>query len=202
MGKKVIIIIFLLTSLSLIVFVVYGWIKIKSSQKEREAKIAKEVQVTPSLSPREYFPGTTAELPVLKEPPVGLFLALPVDKKYLEKALLDKENPQVLSFFLDPETQIRAVFAGKITSVFHNVKPFPNNNPFEEIRLERTDGEFWASYVIFGEVLVKEGDVASQGAILAKAKEGGLGFRSGTNLSVWIHDKTGEFIKLSKEMFR
>jgi len=38
--------------------------------------------------------------------------------------------------------------------------------------------------------------------LIAKAKEGGLGFRSMTNLSLWIHDKTGEFIELSKEMFK
>jgi len=50
-------------------------------------------------------------------------------------------------------------------------------------------------------VLVNEGDIIEQGQVIAKAKEGGLGFRSMTNLSLWIHDKEGEFIELSKEMF-
>jgi hypothetical protein len=47
----------------------------------------------------------------------------------------------------------------------------------------------------------KKGKGVAKGAILAKAGEGGLGFRSGTNLSFWLHNKDNQIIKLSKEMF-
>jgi len=142
--------------------------------------------------------------PELKEMPVEDKNALvrPVDEKYFESALIDDENPQVLSFFLDPNEPIKAIFKGKIKSIFRNQQPFPEDNPFDEIILDREDGQFYASYMIFGEVLVKEGDIIEQGQVIAKAKEGGLGFRSMTNLSLWIHDQTGEFIELSKEMFK
>lgn len=63
-------------------------------------------------------------------------------------------------------------------------KPFPDGLAFNEIRLERNDGEFWFSYVIVGEVLVQEGQKIAEGEILARAGEGGLNFRLGTNLSL------------------
>jgi hypothetical protein len=142
--------------------------------------------------------------PELKEMPAEDKNALvrPVDERYFESALLDEENPQVLSFFLDPDEHIKEIFNGKIKSIFRSQKPFPEDNAFDEVILDREDGQFYASYVIFSEVLVEEGDIIEQGQVVAKAKEGGLGFRSMTNLSLWIHDKEGEFIELSKEMFK
>ena len=128
-------------------------------------------------------------------------LVPPVEEKYFENIVMAEENVQVLSFFLDPEVPIKAIFKGKITKVLHEQRPFPNEPAFEEILLEREDGEIGASYIYLGETLVKEGDMVEQGTVLAKAKEGGLGFRSGTNLSLWLHDKEGEFIRLSKDMF-
>jgi hypothetical protein len=141
--------------------------------------------------------------PELKEMPTEdkNALARPVDEKYFESALIDEESPQVLSFFLDPDEPIKAVFKGKIKSIFRDQKPFPEDNAFDEVILDREDGQFYASYVIFGEVLVEDGDIIEQGQVIAKAKEGGLGFRSMTNLSLWIHDKNSDFVELSKEMF-
>jgi hypothetical protein len=143
------------------------------------------------------------DYPELKEIPIkdenNLFL--PVEEKYLDSALLDEENPQVLSFFLEPEESIKAIFKGSIREIIRDQKPFSQDNAFNEIFLYREDNQFYASYIIFGGILVNEGDIVEQGQEIAKAKEGGLAFRSGTNLSLWIHDKDGEFIKLSKEMF-
>ena len=142
--------------------------------------------------------------PELKEMPAEdkNALARPVDEKYFESALLDEENPQVLSFFLDPDEPIKAIFKGKIKSIFRNQKPFPEDNAFDEIILDREDDQFYASYVIYGEVLVKEGDIIEGGQVIAMAGKGGLNFMGGSNLSLWIHDQTGEFIELSKEMFK
>ena len=63
-------------------------------------------------------------------------------------------------------------------------KPFPDDLPFNEIHLESEDGKFWVSYLIVGEVLVQEGQSVAEGEILARAGEGELNFRSGTNLSL------------------
>ena len=129
-------------------------------------------------------------------------LISPVDQKYFEKALLDQESPQVLSFFLDAGTPIKAIFPkGRVMEVFLEEKPFPNDNAYQEIRLEREDGQIWASYVIYGTVLVKQDDIIEGGQVIATAGDGGLNFMGGTNLSLWIHDKNGDFMKLSKEMF-
>jgi hypothetical protein len=195
---------FLVLSLFLILssFITYGLIKIKSFEKEEQkARKISQVQTTPAPSP-QISPEQVASYPALIKEAAGFSLLAPVEKKYLKNALLDKENPQVISFFLEPGTPIKAVFSGKVTKVFHEQKPFPNDLPFEEIRLEGLEGGYWASYVLVGKVLVKEGNIALEGAILGMAGEGGLGFRSGTNLSLWIHQKDGNFVKLTKEMFR
>lgn len=157
-----------------------------------------------ALPPSQKSPITSSPeipLPTLKEIPFGFSLDLPVEEKYLSSALVDKNDAQVISFFLDKDTPIKAVFDGKITKVANNVKPFPGDNAFEEIWLERFDGQYWASYVIFGSIQIKEGDIIKQGDVLGKANEGGLGFRGGTNLSFWLHNKNNDFMKLSKDLF-
>ena len=153
--------------------------------------------------------GLTAEIrptAVLAETPNDFFLNLPVEKQYFDSALLDNKDPQVISFFLPDKTPIRAVFSGKITKVLFDQRPFPNDASFNEIWLEKNSGEFWASYVLVGEILVKEGQEVGEGEVLAEAGEGGLNFRSGTNLSFWLHNKSknneSQMVKLSKEMFK
>ncbi len=139
--------------------------------------------------------------PNMVEFPEGLVLALPVGRENLDKAILDEGYSQVLSFFLPNQTLIRAVFGGRVTQVLYNQKPFPGDLAFNEIRLERNDGEFWVSYVFVGEILVQEDQGVVEGEVLAKAGEGGLGFRSGANLSIWLHNKNDEMVKLTKEIF-
>ncbi len=144
----------------------------------------------------------TAVAPEMAEPPAGLSLASPVEGKYLEEAILDEEYSQVLSFFLPKQTPVRAVFGGRVNRVLLNQQPFPNDLPFNEVWIEKEEGEFWASYIIVGEVLVQENQSIAEGEVLAKAGEGGLGFRSGANFSLRLRNKDNQVIKLSKKIFR
>jgi len=191
-----------LISIALSLFVLFdSKLFSKKSFSPEEALIQEAME--DNLPPNEELPKDVDLQPELKDIPQEDKSSLipPVEKKYFENIVMAEENVQVLSFFLDPEAPIKAIFKGKITKVLHEQTPFPNELPFEEILLEREDGEIGASYIYLGETLIKEGDMVEQGAVLAKAKEGGLDFRSGTNLSLWLHDKEGEFIRLSKEMF-
>lgn len=194
---------FLFLALGLVILILIGggvyYFKLKEEKKKSEATIPAYPLLTPFEPAKQ--PVVAVE-PEMVELPAGLVLALPVEREYLEKALLDKAYSQVLSFFLPAQTPIKAVFSGRITKVLHDQKPFPDDLPFEEIRLEREDKEFWVSYVIVGEVLVQESQEVKEGDVLAKAKEGELKFRSGTNLSFWLHNKDNQMVKLSKEMFK
>ncbi len=189
---------FIVLGVVILVLLIEGvyYFKLRKGEKALETSVA----ITP-VPTRVPLPPAVAVEPDMAELPEGLTLAVPVGKEYLEKAIIDKEFSQVLSFFLPKDEPIRAVFSGQITQVLLDQKPFPDDLPFNEIHLESEDGKFWVSYVIVGEVLVQEGQSVAEGAILAKAGEGGLGFRSGTNLSFWLHNKDNQIIKLSKEMF-
>ncbi len=200
MNKKIAVVVSIVGVLFLIGIIVFGWGLF--DRKEREPA---PQPIIGEEQPIEEIPEDLARYyPELEEMPAEDKKALvsPVDEKYFETALLDEEGPQVISFFLEPGEPIKAIFEGKIRVVSRNKRPFPEDNAFDEIILDRKDGQFWASYIIFGEVLVNKGDIIKQGQVIAKAKEGGLGFRSMTNLSLWLHDKEGEFIELSKEMFK
>lgn len=175
------------------------WFNFKKGEKISETSITAVVTSSPTEVPSQPI---VAVAPEMAELPAGLSLALPVEREYLEGALLDKEYSQVLSFFLPVQTPVKAVFDGRATKVLLNQHPFPDDLPFSEIWLEREDGEFWVSYVIVGEVLVQENQSIAEGEILAKAGEGGLNFRSGTNLSLWLHNKDNQMVKLSKEIFK
>lgn len=147
-------------------------------------------------------PVSSPNIPAKMTTPLAdLNLAPPVEKSFLETAIIDKETSQVISFYLPPQEPIRAIFSGRVKQVFLNQKPFPNDLAFQEIRLEKEDGQLWSSYVLVGEVLVQEGEEVLVGDILAKAEEGGLGFRAGTNLSLWLHDKNDQMVALSKNIF-
>lgn len=126
---------------------------------------------------------------------------LPVEEKYMDTALEDKDNAQVLSFYLDEGASIKAIFAGTTKLVVEDVRSFPNDDAFNEIQLMRKDNKFWVSYVIYGDVLVNEGDAIEAGQEIAKAKSGGLAFRSGTNLSLWVHNENNDFMKVTKDIF-
>ncbi len=196
---KIILSLIALVAVASTVFVFLSdWI---STKKEKQTILE---ETTPAPLPTNPIPTDRDWLPQLKEisDEDKLTLAKPVAEKYFEAALLDEENAQVLSFYLDPNEPINAIFNGIVTEISYDQKPFPNDSPFDEITLTKEGGKMSASYVILGETLVKKGDVVSAGQILAKAGKGGLGFRSGTNLSLWVHDQDGEFIGLSKDMFQ
>ncbi len=196
---KIFLAVLALISIGLSLSIVFDWNPFSSKKaKPQPAVIEEELTMTPNPIPTD-----RDWLPELKEIPIQdkESLTLPVEEKYLETALEDKENPQVLSFYLDGNAPIFALFKGRVMNIFRDKTPFPGDNPFNEIRLEREDNQIWSSYVIFGEVLVNEGDIIEAGQEIAKAKEGGLGFRSGTNLSLWIHDKDGEMMKITKDLF-
>lgn len=196
---KIILSVLALISICFSLAIVFSW---NPFQKIKTGLTSVPTPVPTSLVEEE-APADLDSYPELKEMPAGDkdALVLPVEERYFESALLDKENPQVLSFYLDPNEPIKAIFKGKVKAVFKDQKPFPQDNSFNEIMIDREDGQFWASYMIFGDILVNEGDVIEQGQEIAKAKEGGLAFRSFTNLSLWIHDKNNDFVELSKEMF-
>jgi len=197
---KIFLAVLALISVGLSVSIIFNWDPFQKKEKTT-SNINQSEQVIPT--PVNQLPTDRDWLPELKEMTVenkdNLFL--PVDEKYLETALESPGNAQVLSFFLDEGTLIKAIFKGEVTAIAKDQKPFPNDNAFNEIRITREDGDLWASYVIYGDVLVAEGDIIEQGKEIAKAKEGGLGFRSGTNLSLWIHDKNDNFIKITKDLF-
>ena len=185
-----------LISIGLSIFVIFG--------RGPLQKLKTELSPSPTSLVKRKTSACLGDYPKLREMPVEdkKVLVCPVDEKYFEEALIDEENPQVLSFFLEQEEPIKAIFKGKIREIFRDQKPFPNDSAFDEIILDREDSQFYASYMIFGDVLVNEGDIIEQGQVIAKAKESSLGFRSMTNLSLWIHNKEGEFIELLKEMFK
>jgi biotin carboxyl carrier protein len=186
MNRKVIALILLFISFALIAFVVNGQIRLRVLEKrEQKEKITEEIQ------PR-----------IVKEPPGNFFLNSPVESKYFENVFLDDYNPHLFSFFLDDKAPIKAVFTGRATKVLLNQKPPQAKLPFSEIWLQRDDGEFWANYIIFGEVFVKEGDNVSEGAVLANAEKIKPGDRAKTNFSFWLNDKNSELIRLTKEMFK
>jgi hypothetical protein len=200
---KIILLVLALISITTAVFIIFEWGLFDRKEKEAVPQpIITGEQPTPPTE--EQAPTDLIGYPELKEMPAEdkKALASPVDEKYFEGALIDEKNPQVISFFLEAGEPIKAIFKGKIRTILKDQRPFPEDNPFDEVILDREDGQFYASYVIFGEVLIKEGDIIEKGQIIAKAKEGGLAFRSMTNLSLWLHDKEGEFIELSKEMFK
>jgi len=188
----------ILILLGLVILVLVGegiyWLKLNKEKKSLEITTLSKPSITEQ-------PVVAVE-PDMVELPTELSLASPAKKEYLETALLDKTYSQVLSFFLPAQESIKAVFGGRVVKVSHDKRPFPNDSVFEEVRLERNDKEFWVSYVIVGKVLVQEGQEIAEGEVLAEAEEGGLKFRSGTNLSFWLHNKDDQMVKLSKEMFK
>ncbi len=188
MSKSLKIFLSVLALISIItsVFIIFEWGPFAKKEKETIPQ-----PIITEEQPTEQAPEDLVGYSELKEMPEEdkKGLVAPVDKKYFEEALIDEENPQVLSFFLEPGEPIKAIFKGKIREILRNQRPFPDDNAFDEIFLDREDGQFYASYMVFGEVLVEEGDIIEQGQVIARAKEGGVAFRSMTNLSLWIHNE-------------
>jgi len=197
MKKALITTLLVLLIINLVVFGYFFWQRSRTGEglaTLTEKSFPSSVPVSDPAS----SPNVPAEMTT---PLADLNLAPPVEINFLETAIIDQETGQVISFYLPPQEPIRAIFSGRVKQVSLNKKPFPNDLAFQEIRLEKEDGQFWASYVLVGEVLVQEGEEILAEDILAKAEEGGLGFRAGTNLSLWLHDKNDQMITLSKNIF-
>lgn len=192
---KIFLSVLVLVSITISLLVVLKWeLFLKIFPKRQAENVA--LEPTPS---EEYVPEENPieePSPVLKDAPVGFYIFPPVEKEYLELTTIDPENPRSIVFSLPRETEIKAVFSGKVKDVLHDQKIFEGDEKFEKILLEEDDGEISASYIIKGEVQVKEGDSVKEGSILARSAEEGLSF------SFWLNDKNGDFIKLSKEIFK
>jgi hypothetical protein len=197
MKKALVITLLALLAVNLAIFGYFFWQRSRTEEDFATLTEKSSPSSVPVSGPAS-SPNVSAEMTT---PLADLNLAPPVEKSFLEGAIIDKETSQAISFYLPPQEPIRAIFSGRVKQVFLNQKPFPNDLAFQEIRLEREDGQFWSSYILVGEVLVQEGEEVLVGDILAKAEEGGLGFRAGTNFSLWLHDKNDQMVTLSKDIF-
>jgi len=197
MKRPLILVPLALLVINICLFGYYFWQKSQAGE-DHSALTKKSLPFPIPASESVLPPNVPAEMTTLL---TDLNLVSPVEKSFLETAIIDKETGQVISFYLPPREPIKAIFSGRVKRVFLNRKPFLNDQAFNEIRLEKEDGRFWSSYVLVGEVLVQEGEKVLTGDILARAGEGGLGFRAGTNFSFWLHDKNDQMVVLSKDIF-
>jgi len=131
-----------------------------------------------------------------EELPSGVSFVLPVEEKYLESALKDEENPQGLSFFLEPNTPIRAIFPGRIIRLERDV--LFGDDIFDLFILESEDHKLQTTYLVYGSAQINIFDEVKEGDVLATAKEGGLSFKEGANFSIFLYKN----IPLSKDLFK
>ncbi len=118
----------------------------------------------------------------------------PVSKGFLVTALISNAASDHLVFKLPLATEVLAVFGGTVARVVESAE-------FENIQLKGEEG-LVASYLVVGEVLVKEGIEVKEGEVLAKIKEGpGPGCLSGGNLGLYLLDAKGN-VSVKKEMLK
>jgi len=197
MKKALVITLLALLAVNLTIFGYFFWQRSRVGEELATLTEKSSPSSVPVSGPAS-SPNVPAEM---ASPLADLNLAPPVEKSFLEGAIIDKETSQAISFYLPPQEPIKAIFSGRVKQVSLNKRPFPNDLAFQEIRLEKEDGQLWSSYILVGEVLVQEEEEVLAGDILARAEEGGLGFRAGTNFSLWLHDKNDQMITLSKNIF-
>lgn len=188
---KILLAVLVLISITASLFIIFEW----GPFLRRKHHLSK-FPVQPTVVPEEGTPEETP-FPSLEEIPAGVSFASPVEEKYLEMVYMNEEYPQSLSFSLKSQAPIKAVFSGKVTKVLSSQDVFPNSPLFENIFLEKKNGEFVAEYLVFGETLVNENEIVEEGQVLAKAKE-----KEGINLSFWLYSRDKNFFKLSKEIFK
>ena len=130
---------FIVLGVVILVLLIEGvyYFKLRKGEKALETSVA----ITP-VPTRVPSPPAVAVEPDMAELPEGLTLAAPVGKEYLEKAIIDKESSQVLSFFLPKDEPIRAVFNGQITQVLLDQKPFPDDLLLTRFILKAKTGSF------------------------------------------------------------
>lgn len=123
-------------------------------------------------------------------------LILPVEEKYLEDTKEDEANIQILSFYLDEGTPIRAMFKGRVIRATSYNNPFAEDKLITSIAVQKENSQIFAVYLIVGETLVEESDIIEQGVEIAIAKEGFQGFHSGANLTLAVYDEENRYIDM------
>lgn len=193
---KIILSVLALISAGLSLSIFFDWNPfIKSSIKKEDG-----LKSITSVSPKDQMSNGPVDYPDLKEIPVETEDALfspPVEQQYLEAAVLNEENPQSLSFFLDNEVRVKAIFNGKVRTVFQDEKDLSYR-----IIIDSEDGQYQAGYIVFGEPLVLQGDMVKEGQQIARAAEQKTDFYPITNLTFWIRNKDNNLIKLSGDLFK
>ena len=122
--------------------------------------------ITPTPSPVLEF------VELLHLPEGSLDLSLPVERNYFEAM---KENtpkyPDAISFNLNENEEVKAIFDGKVASVQYVDKETIEGQPndFLTIWIESRDEMLVASYLVAGEFLLKENEDSS-----SEGKEGKL----------------------------
>jgi hypothetical protein len=194
---KIFLAVLALISITASVFIIFEWGPFAKKEKE----VAPQPIITEE-QPAEQAPEDLVGYPELKEMPTEDKNALvrPVDEKYFKEALIDEKNPQSLFFFLEDGISIKSVFKGNVKVVLKNQEVFLENNDTYEIVIEREDGEYWATYLVFGNPTIVAGDIIEKNKEIAISKVHSDDLGSVTNLGLWIRNKDNELIKLSKEM--
>jgi len=206
---KVLVAAFLISAIAISIFtvrwdlLVKNWVLLKKEKdwillKKEIINDQREIKSTEPMEPGEekeaVITGDESGA-VLKDSPADFKLFLPVPEHFLETSLFDPENPKGIIFSLPKETLVKAVFQGKVKDVLLEQKPFEDESQLDKIVIESDNGEFLATYLIKGDALVQQGDDVNQVTVLARTTEEDL------NVYLQLHDKNGDVIKLSKEMF-
>ena len=96
-----------------------------------------------------------------------------------------------LIFFLPDKAPIYALIDGKV----RYMPAIPPKIDFQNVQLVSADGQFLASYMIDGEVLVQEGQWVNKGNLIAWAKKGkGISFLGGANLEIDLFENSQPLI--------
>jgi len=157
--------------------------------------------ITPIPSPVLEF------VELLHLPEGSLDLTLPVERSYFEAM---KENtpkyPDAISFNLNENEEIKAIFDGKVVSVQYIDKETIEDQPndFLTIWIESRDEMLAASYLVAGEFLLKENEEIKSGESLARIGKGIVPFNNDANFSLTImklEDDEYKTIALDKGMF-
>ena len=207
MSKKIKIFLLLIFLLSVVVtvgiFFDFDFKKLflKSKIFPSENKKTVVSNITPTPSPVLEF------VELLHLPEGSLDLSLPVERNYFEAM---KENtpkyPDAISFNLNENEEIKAIFDGKIASVQYVNKETIEGQPndFLRIWIESRNEILVAIYLVAGEFLLKENEEIKSGESLARIGKGIVPFNDNANFSLTImklEEDNYKTIALDKEMF-
>ncbi len=204
---KIFLIVLALVSVGFSLSILFNW---NPFLKKEKGTLPEEGLIQPSPTPRELIDikSTVVSLPEAS------FFSSPVEEEYFDNLYAvsldgsvsdENEEKLFLAFFLEPGTEIKAIFKGSVFDIDefkHGGHPsFLGEPDFTQIWIEKENGAFKASYIFIGETLVEKGEIFEEGTVLAKAEEGALNSRGGANLSLSIINGNGETVGLSKDLF-